>query len=334
MQRREFIGRSLGLFAASIIAGRQTLMANVGQGKILPEKSAPLLSGVNSPFKMKFSPRAAMGIFKTSCPGGTLDRIKFYYDNGFTAVEGCCSQNSDKKLMDAIGAAVEKYGLEMGAQSAMNEKYAPMMTANVVPAPKGKKPHLMGKAEIREYLKSELEKVFEMLRRIHGKTFIIGAGQNAEGLSEQEQYKNVLENIKFCADLCEKNGFTMLIEPLNLKSHPNIYFSTMQKGLEICKAVDNPHCKLMYDFFHEKMQTGSLDSLDTAWDYIGAYHISDSPTREEPGTGDIDYPALLSKIWNKGYRGFLGFEFKQSRQDKETDIKIMKTFREFDKLAV
>ena len=51
------------------------------------------------------------------------------------------------------------------------------------------------------------------------------------------------------------------------------------------------------------------------------------------GGGSV-YAALLSKIWKKGYRGFLGFEFKQSVQDKETDIKIMRTFREFDKLAV
>jgi len=274
-----------------------------------------------------------MAIFKETAGMDQVERIKFFYSNGFRSVEGMVGQNSKKELMDALGSAVEKYGLYVGPQSAMNEKAFPTMTANVVPAPKGQKP-AQGSAEIKSYLAAELEKVFEMLKRIHGNSFIIGPGLADKELSYDAQMKNVMQNMAFCAELCEKRGVVMVIEPLNLKSHPGQFFSRAEQAYEVCNALKSPSCKILYDFFHEQMSCGNLDSLDKCFDQIGAFHIADAPDRAEPGTGCIDYPKLLKKVWDKGYRGTLGLEHKQTDATKEGDIKLMQLYRDLDKNAI
>jgi len=287
------------------------------------------------PFKMKFTPRLGMNFFKTSAGKDPLKRMRFFKDNGFTAIEGAVwishkpLTDKDKELQSAICALAKELNLEMGCLSSMNEKDFPTMSANQVP---NKEKVIRDKSAIRDFLTWQMDNTFDILKRVGAKTFIIGAGTVDKELSWHKQYDNVVENMAFCAAYCQKNGFLMEIEPLNTKSHPNIFVDRAELGARICQDVDNPHCKILYDLFHEQMQLGNVDSLDNpmVWDSIESFHVADTPDRNEPGSGNMPYMQIFKKIWDKGYRGFIGLEHGQSVQSAEVDARILATYRSFD----
>jgi hydroxypyruvate isomerase len=51
------------------------------------------------------------------------------------------------------------------------------------------------------------------------------------------------------------------------------------------------------------------DNITTYMSDIGYFHIADVPGRHEPGTGDVDWLALLRLIQQNGYEGYVGFEY-------------------------
>ncbi len=320
----EYISRRDFLFRTSITAA--SLMAS------------PLM-GQNSnckKFKMKFAPR---GLFRASSEKNPFKYLKWISENGFRAVEGlvfCMPMKvytkEEQEHQTRLGEVAKEYGLEISNISSMNEKYFPTMTANQVP---DKSKVIRSRKAIREFLHFQLENTLAVMRRIGSKAFIIGAGTVDKELSPEKQYENVVENMSFCADYCKRHGVIMEIEPLNTQIHPNMYCDRATVGAKIARDVNSPHCKLLFDLFHEQMQVGNLNALDDpqVWEQIESFHVADAPSRQEPGTGNIPYKQILKKIWDKGFRGFIGLEHGQSDKSKEGDLKLLEVYRDLDSVT-
>ncbi len=328
--RRDFIKTTI-LAGAGFFVGCAS-STNKNQPKIDPT----LKYGATKKFTRKFTPRFGMGW--NIAGKDPFKRMEFFRDAGFTAVEGVVFvshkgnkdySDKEKQLQTDLGKKAKVLGLEMGNVSSMNEKYAATMTEFQLPNREDK---VFSKDGLREELIKQMDKTFGVLERLGSKTFIIGAGVRGENLPYLKQLDNVIENMKFCAEYAQKKGFVMEIEPLNTISHPNCFIDNATLGAEIVNAVNSPACKLLYDFFHEQMQVGNLNSLDddNVWKTIESFHIADAPKRQEPGTGVIDYKAVLDKVWQKGFRGFLGLEHLQSDKTPEREMQILETYRKLD----
>ena len=182
-------------------------------------------------------------------------------------------------------------------------------------------------------LEEQLENTFGVLSRVGSKILIIGPGALDKELDWRKQYDNVIDNMSFCADICKKRGFIMEIEALNtVKEHPGVFCVNNTLAARIARDVNSPACGILYDIYHEYMQTGNLSSLDdeNVWNRIVSFHVADAPGRNEPGSGEIDYAKVFKKIWDKGYRGFIGLEHGQSIKTPEQDAEILKRYRAFD----
>ena len=322
MDRRIFI--KTGVFGAGAFFGLSPLSVQGIFADELPRR-------LYKPFKMKFSPRLGMAPFSSMGGSEPLKKIRFLYEQGFTAFEGAAEyKKTPVELQKAIGALSKELKMDVGSISALNEKSCASMTANFVP---GRKDYADATA-LNDYLAEQLELVFACLRNINAKTFIIGPGLEDKNLSWQKQYENSVGHLKFCAKICERAGMTMHIEPLNLKSHPGQFCNNAALGAKLVRDVGSPNCRMLFDIFHEQMQAGNLDSLDAVWNEIGAFHVADAPQRLEPGTGIIDYRKVFKKIWDKGYRGFIGLEHGVSKRDAATDAKMLAVYRSFDAEAV
>ncbi len=327
--RREFL-KLAALSCAGIVSG----CAVGGQGR--SEDLSYLKYGATRKFRMKFTPRLGMG-YKSTAGKNMLQRMDFFRDAGFTAVEGAVFvvhngadySEKEKQFQLELGRHARALGLEMGNVSSMNEKDFAMMTEFQMPV-KGKA--VFSKDGVREELYRRMDKTFGVLERIGSKTFIIGAGTRGECLPYLKQLDNVVENMSMCAKYARGRGFVMEIEPLCTQAHPGIFINTASLGAEIAAAVDNTSCRILLDVFHEQMQTGSLASLDddNVWRYIESFHLADAPTRQEPTTGVIDFPRVLKKIWDRGFRGFIGLEHGQSVVSKERDMQIFQIYRDLD----
>ncbi len=327
-KRRDFI-KTLLLSSTAMIVGCSSI-------KVADKVDATLKYGAKRKFKMKFTPRFPMG-YQSIAGKDPFKRMQFFHDAGFTAVEGVVFvahngkdyTQAQKQQQIALGKMARELGLEMGNVSSMNDKDFAMMGEYQLPI---KDKYVSSKEGLREELVRRMEKTFGVLERLGSKEFIIGAGTKGSKLSATKLMDNTIENMAFCADYVAKRGYKIVIEPLNTTSHPNIFIDNATLGAEIVRAVNKPSCRLLYDLFHEQMQVGNLKSLDDdkVWNCIESFHIADAPQRCEPTSGVIDYKNVLKKIWDKGFRGFLGLEHRQTENTKEKDLQILQIYRDLD----
>ena len=96
------------------------------------------------------------------------------------------------------------------------------------------------------------------------------------------------------AELGEREGVMFVLENLNTAvDHPGVPFARAADTLALVEAVDSPHLRLMLDLYHAQIGEGNLIELcRRAAAAIGEIQVADVPGRCEPGTGEINYPAV------------------------------------------
>jgi hydroxypyruvate isomerase len=91
--------------------------------------------------------------------------------------------------------------------------------------------------------------------------------------------------------------------------HPGTPFGRAAETRALVQAVDSPHLRMNLDLYHAQIGEGNLiqivrDSID----WIGEIQVADVPGRCEPGTGEINYPAIADALHEAGYTGVVGLE--------------------------
>ena len=121
----------------------------------------------------------------------------------------------------------------------------------------------------------------------------------------------LVDNLKFAADLCAKSGVKLLIEPINTRDIPGIFLTTTAQAERILDRVGSANLYIQYDVYHMQVMEGDLIPTYTRLkDRIAHIQVADNPGRNEPGTGEINYPFVLGEIDRLGYDGWIGCEYK------------------------
>jgi hydroxypyruvate isomerase len=112
------------------------------------------------------------------------------------------------------------------------------------------------------------------------------------------------------AELGERAGRVFTLENLNTAvDHPGTPFAKAADTLALVEAVDNPHLRLNLDLYHAQIGEGNLIQLvEDALPLVGEIQIADVPGRCEPGTGEINYPAIAAALDRLGYSGVIALE--------------------------
>ncbi|MDR1520839.1 MAG: TIM barrel protein [Planctomycetota bacterium] len=131
-----------------------------------------------------------------------------------------------------------------------------------------------------------------------------------EELSDAVKLCAMFAALKACAALAEKSGVTLNIEPLNtIADHAGNYLAGARTAAELCRRVASPRLKMVYDVYHMQLSEGNLlNNISTYFEEIGHVHVADVPGRHEPGTGEINYPAVFRHLEGLGYSRVVGFE--------------------------
>ena len=121
----------------------------------------------------------------------------------------------------------------------------------------------------------------------------------------------LIANLKFAADKLKAQGLRLLIEPLNSFDIPGIFLTGSRQALEIIDAVGSDNLFLQYDIYHMQRMEGELAATITKnLARIAHIQLADNPGRNEPGTGEINYPFLFDLLDSLGYDGYVGCEYK------------------------
>lgn len=155
-----------------------------------------------------------------------------------------------------------------------------------------------------------IEETIQACKILGVKSIITQTGNAIEGVPRTTQQNSMVETLKECAQLCEKAGVVLEIEPLNgLVDHPGHFLQGSSEAAEIIDRVNSSHVKLVFDAYHQQITEGNIIRNATQYiDKINHYHIADNPGRTQPGTGELNYVNILNAIKETGYDGFVGLE--------------------------
>jgi len=132
------------------------------------------------------------------------------------------------------------------------------------------------------------------------------AGESLEKIRE-----TLVQNLRFAASSLAKEKIRLLVEPLNSQDMPGFYLVYTAEALGIMEEVGHPNLFLQYDVYHMQVMEGNLiKTISSNIEKIAHIQIADNPGRNEPGTGEINFPNLFRAIDEAGYKGWIGCEYK------------------------
>ncbi len=145
-----------------------------------------------------------------------------------------------------------------------------------------------------------------------GYTNLICFSGNKRGMDDETGLENCVTALQKILPLAEKLGVVIQMELFNSKiNHPDYMCDNSRWGIELCKRLDSPNFKLLYDIYH--MQISEGDIIRTITDnhqYFGHYHTAGVPGRNEiDETQELFYPAIMQAIVDTGYKGVVAQEF-------------------------
>lgn len=172
----------------------------------------------------------------------------------------------------------------------------------------------------------QTQKMLDFANEIDCPKGIILSGMTQDDLTAEQMNENLLTAFGKAAQMAEKAGVVLVIEPLNsLVDHAGYYLDKTDEAVKIIRQVDSPNLKLLYDVYHMQIMQGNvIDFIEKNIDVIGHFHSAGVPGRAELFDTEINYPAIISRIDQLDYDGCFGLEYFPELADNESLIKTLK----------
>lgn len=141
------------------------------------------------------------------------------------------------------------------------------------------------------------------------------AGIRPAGTSDAACFSVMRANLAEAAEATAAEGIRLLVEPINSRvDMPGFWLDTPEKAMALIEAVGHPNLALQFDVYHAQIMGGDLTRrLLAMLPAVQHVQIADHPGRHEPGTGEIHYPFVLERLEAAGYSGWVGCEYRPSR---------------------
>ncbi len=166
----------------------------------------------------------------------------------------------------------------------------------------------------RDEFRRTLDQALTLARRLDAEKIMLPAGVELPGRSRAEQRECILTNLGYAAPLAQQAGVLLTLEVLNPGDNPGYFLTSSREALSILQELGHPQVKFQADTYHLQKQEGRLpETLRSLAGWIGHIQFADYPGRHEPGSGAIDFEALLAVTEEIGYAGAVGLEYQPLR---------------------
>lgn len=270
-----------------------------------------------APFALDYAPHFNM--FRHSAGSDLVDQLKFAADQGFRAWEDNGMLARPESEQQAVADAMERLNMRMGVISATRgTSDQPSFTSE--------------DATIRDQVVAQMKRVVDVAKRVRAKWMTAVLGDVNPKLEFDYQTVLAIDLLKRCCDLVEPHGLVLVMEPLNhWTNHPGKFLSRSPQALALCKAVNRPSCKILFDVYHQQVSEGNLiANINRCWDEIAYFQTGDNPGRNEPGTGEINYANVLRHLKDRGYKGIVGLEHGNSMPGAVGEQAVIAAYRKVD----
>ena len=307
MNRRDFIATGLASGASALAASNALSEGVTLAGAI---KAAPVRK-----FKLNYAPH--FGMFKNHTGDDLVAQLKFFHEQGFTALEDNGLPGRQIADQERIGKTLAALKMTMGVFVATKDFENPTFAVAT------------WKPEVREPILKDIRNAVEIAKRVKAKWLTVVPGCHDERLDWEYQTASVIDMFRRCAEICEKAGLVMVMEPLNTRiNHPKLFLTRIGQAYSICRAVNSPSVKILYDMYHQQITEGNIiPNIDLAWEEVAYFQVGDNPGRKEPTTGEMNYRNIFRRIYNKGFKGVVGMEHGvKDEQTKEGEMACIQAY--------
>ena len=303
MNRRNFV-RS-GLLAGAALSTRSSFFSK--ENKITMQQ--------DKPFNLNYAFHD--GMFKNHGGNDFIDQIKFAHDKGFRSIEDNGMMSRPAEQQKKIGDTLAQLGMTMGVFVITSDSWH------------WKTSLASGKQEWIDKMIKDCKEAVEVAKRCNAKWMTVVPGNFERALSMQYQTANVITALRKGAAILEPHGLVMVLEPLS--DNPDLFLRYSDQTFMLCKAVNSPACKILFDMYHMQRNEGDIiNNIDRSWEEIAYFQVGDNPGRNEPTTGEMNYKNIFSHIYKKGFRGVMGMEHGNARPGKEGELALIEAYRTSD----
>ena len=279
-------------------------LAGFAGASAAPRKAAP------RKFKLRYAPH--FGMFKEHAGPDPIAQLEFMAEQGFTALEDNGLMGRPVELQQRIGETLARLNMTMGVFVIDGgDNWKTSLTT--------------GEAHFREKFLETCRAAVEVGKRVNARWATVVPGYFERKLPIGIQTGHVVDTLRAGAGILAPHNLTMVLEPLS--DNPDLFLRTSDQAYAICRAVDSPACKILYDMYHMQRNEGDIvQHINLAWNEIAYFQIGDNPGRKEPGTGEMNYRNLFRHISAKGYDGVFGMEHGNSKPGKEGEQALIDAY--------
>jgi hydroxypyruvate isomerase len=142
---------------------------------------------------------------------------------------------------------------------------------------------------------------------------VIGAGAvhvMAGNTSGPRARASFVSNLVYACEQAEKEGITILIEPLNPYNAPGYFLNSTSLAADIIREVGRSNMKLMFDCYHVQIIEGDVTRrMEHLLPLIAHIQIAAVPDRGAPDHGELDYRYVFDRITSLGWSRPIGAEY-------------------------
>src|SRR5258708_8778835 len=169
----------------------------------------------------------------------------------------------------------------------------------------------LNKRDHHDRIKREVEAKLVDAARLGIANLICFTG-NRDGLGDNEGAEIAAEGLALLAPSAEREGITLTLELLNSNVDPPDYQAHhTASGVSICRKVNSPPAKLLYDIYHMQIMEGDIiRTIESSHPWIAHYHTAGNPGRNDlDDEQELNYSSILRAIRGTGYAGYIAHEF-------------------------
>ena len=132
-----------------------------------------------------------------------------------------------------------------------------------------------------------------------------------------EQYANLLGQTERIMELVQQTDVEVWVEGLNeFHIQGGVLVHNHALAADWVRRIDHPQFRLAFDCYHQQRSSGNLIwGLESYQGLYPTVHVGDVPTRQEPGTGEINFRNIARKLDQLGFDGYIGLEFRPSETE-------------------
>jgi hydroxypyruvate isomerase len=229
----------------------------------------------------------AVNVSMIGHPRPLADRIRLVAEGGFRAVEFWFPHQFDmsdmRRLTREHGVEVALFDLEPSESHPYGHHADPSAEAEA------------------EFFK-RLDDAIRTAELLDCRTLNVLQGKDVPSAGFDRQLAVSIDRLGRAAEHAERAGILLCVEAINTLDRPDSFCHNTEIGVRIVDAVGSPWLRFQYDAYHMQLMEGNLcNTIRANLDRIGHVQFADPPSRNEPGTGEVNFDAIVRTLEEGGY---------------------------------